>query len=239
MDFPELMFELPEIKHDFNLHDIDMDLELPDIKHDFNLPEIDKDLELPEIDMQFEIPKATDFDSRPFKIDSYSDSVKTYYDAERQHIKEEYYEMDGKKTGLCLAFHPNGDIYELCDYINGERNGECLQFYINTKNLGSEVNYRNNKLHGKYKVYYNNSPLKPMLITNYFDGKLNGAYHQFYETGKISLILNFVDGKRNGPCKEFYPSGKIKIMCFYINNIVKGVYLVFDENGKIITEHML
>ena len=62
-------------------------------------------------------------------------------------IKEEYFQNNGKIEGEYKRYHINGQLYEICNYINDRKNGE-------------------------YKEYYDNGQLRE--ICNYIDGKKEG-----------------------------------------------------------------
>jgi antitoxin component YwqK of YwqJK toxin-antitoxin module len=72
--------------------------------------------------------------------------VRTYYDDEKTKLREEYYEVDGKIEGEYKQYYQNGcelselsdnskhknlsstdsfgQLYEICNYIDGKLNGK-------------------------------------------------------------------------------------------------------------------
>ena len=69
----------------------------------------------------------------------------SYHHKEQIKLREEYYEIDGKKEGVYKSYYDNGQLKEICNYIDGKRNG-------------------------KYKLYHYNGYLD--VICNYIDGKI-------------------------------------------------------------------
>lgn len=74
-------------------------------------------------------------------------------------IKEEYFQLNGLKEGICKHYYTNGTIYIYCNYSNGILHGEYKQYYPNEQLLYI-CNYMNGKLHGDYKEYFSNGNLK-------------------------------------------------------------------------------
>ena len=59
-------------------------------------------------------------------------SVKrTFYDVEQTRLKEEWFEIDGKKNGPYKGYWDNGQLYEEVNYINGEGNGIYKLYWKN------------------------------------------------------------------------------------------------------------
>jgi len=50
--------------------------------------------------------------------------VRTYYDNEQTKLKEEYYEINGKKEGIYKEYYNNGQLNVVCNYIDDKLNGE-------------------------------------------------------------------------------------------------------------------
>jgi antitoxin component YwqK of YwqJK toxin-antitoxin module len=50
--------------------------------------------------------------------------VRTYHDDEQTKVREEYFEINGKKEGIYKSYHENGKLEEICNYIDGKKEGE-------------------------------------------------------------------------------------------------------------------
>ena len=73
--------------------------------------------------------------------------VRTYF--ETGELEREFFEINGKKEGVYKYYHKNGNIYLICNYINGELNGELISYYEKVLGLTSDESY--NDLLEKYK----------------------------------------------------------------------------------------
>jgi antitoxin component YwqK of YwqJK toxin-antitoxin module len=91
--------------------------------------------------------------------------VRTYYDLEQTKLKEEYFEVNGKKEGMYKSYYFNGQLWIICNYIDGKINGEYKSYFDNGQ-LGIICNYIDGKINGEYKIYNMNGEFK---ICNYVD----------------------------------------------------------------------
>lgn len=66
---------------------------------------------------------------------------------------EKYTIFDDNLEGEYKEWHKNGQLYEQCVFVNGDRNGEYRLWYDNGQ-LSKHCSYQNNKLHGEYKSWY-------------------------------------------------------------------------------------
>ena len=83
--------------------------------------------------------------------------------------------------------------------------------YYDSGELESEVFIINDKMHGDFKLYYeNDSKLKTdsfgqiRVICSYIDGKKNGEYKEYYPNGKLYKNYLYINDKKNGEYKEYY-----------------------------------
>ena len=44
--------------------------------------------------------------------------VRTYHDSEKTKLKEEYYEIDGKKEGEYKLYWDNCQLWAICNYVD-------------------------------------------------------------------------------------------------------------------------
>ena len=52
--------------------------------------------------------------------------VRVYYDAEQTRLKEEYFEVRGKREGPCRGYHSSGYLAVHTNYVAGQRVGESI-----------------------------------------------------------------------------------------------------------------
>jgi len=93
--------------------------------------------------------------------------------------------------GMALIYN-SGDSTEK-HYKNGKLEGVYREYFENRK-LKTERTYKNDKLEGITKMYYENRQLK--AEETYKDGKLEGPATMYYENGKIKNKATFQNGKK-------------------------------------------
>ena len=73
----------------------------------------------------------------------------------QENLKEEFFEINGKKEGILKLYYKNGNIMSIRNYVNNKLNGEYERYYENG-NIYEICNYVNGKLNGEYKLFYEN-----------------------------------------------------------------------------------
>ena len=110
-----------------------------------------------------------------------------------KHVKtkyEEYYEDEnGNIHGEYKAYHDNGQLQQICNYVDDKR-------------------------HGEYKSYHDNGQL--LVICNYVNGRFHGEYKAYHGNGKLRVICNYVDGEIQGEYKCYHDNGELIVQVFYI-----------------------
>lgn len=96
-----------------------------------------------------------------------------------------------------VEFYTTAGVLESKGKMVGKnREGKWLFYHTDGKTVMSEENYKNGKLDGEYKTFYNNGA--PTEIATYKNGLLNGNYKKYAIKGFIYQDFNYVDGKLNG-----------------------------------------
>jgi antitoxin component YwqK of YwqJK toxin-antitoxin module len=151
--------------------------------------------------------------------------VRTYYDENNTKLKEEYYEVDGKKEGVYKSYHENGS--ELSDDSYNSKHKNMSSTY-SFGQLWQICNYIDNKINGVFKSYYSNGQLKEM--NNYIDGNII-EYKLYYNNGcklsdntedsfgQLYMVCNYVDGKLEGEFKSYHENGQLKEIYNFINGV--------------------
>ena len=70
---------------------------------------------------------------------------------------------------------------------------------------------------------------------NFIDGKEEGEYLQYYETGQLEVKGNYKDGMAVGEWLEYWDNGKLWIKVNYKDGKKEGKQLVYDKGGKLKT----
>lgn len=153
------------------------------------------------------------------KVIGYYETGEKQYEGEilnkLQHGRWTKWDKDGKILGEIL-------------FDKGIRLKEC-QYYSNG-NKKLEIEFLNNKKHGKEIHYYKSGKKKVEL--NYIGGVKHGKEIHWHENGVKSLEAEFQNGHAHGKCLKWYESGRISAELFYKNGLKEGKYTEWYENGK-------
>jgi len=109
---------------------------------------------------------------------------------------------NGKRTGAWISFYPkDGRVKSIVQYLNGKKNG----LYLEMNDRGSvdlQANYTDDVLTGKWVKYKFGS--KPEKEINYNSaGKLDGAYREFHNNGKMLKEIYYKNGVQDGKFRQF------------------------------------
>jgi len=177
---------------------------------------------------------------------------------------------DDIKNGQHIEYYYNNEtgklmLKQIGEYINDEKNGTWKLFFIeddNTERLLKYENYtgdvkngqfqdvngdslilgsyRNDKLHGKYKVYldFNRMLVGGVIITDtanlnlivdgsYYEGEKSGYWKQYDLNGALRSEGRFSNGKETGEWKYYYTSWSDENIPFFRQFILVQNY----QNG--------
>tara|TARA_B100000497_G_C7562409_1_gene339225 strand:- start:183 stop:728 length:546 start_codon:yes stop_codon:yes gene_type:complete len=98
-------------------------------------------------------------------------------------------------------------------------------------NLLETETYRNGKLDGPRKTYYENGQ---SLCSSFFkDDKLEGVIECFYEDGTLASVMTFVNGEQNGPERIYHLNGLIKFKANYKEEVLIYPAEEYDLQGQV------
>ncbi len=89
---------------------------------------------------------------------------------------------------------------------------------------------------GVVRTYHDNEQTK--LYQEYFtvDGLIEGQYKSYNdESGLLWSICNYINGKREGEYKMYWETGQLKIICYYINGKREGDYYFYNKKAELTT----
>ncbi len=120
--------------------------------------------------------------------------------------------FEGKRfTGKACSYFPDGSIYTVTTYINGDKEGN-------------------------YKIYFKNGVLE--TDGNLLNGKDHGIYRQYYGNGQLRYDYTYNNGNKTGYWRGYYIDGTRYTERYFENNELNGKVLVWDEQGKLAKEYL-
>lgn len=124
---------------------------------------------------------------------SYKDGKKegisiTYHENGQQRGSVTY--KNNKKNGLCISYSRNGVIEQICPYIEDKIDGIFKDFY-STGIPESEYTFKSGKREGNYKLfYYCNGTLRE---EGRYEADVNVYRKEYYKNGELKVIAEFKD----------------------------------------------
>lgn len=165
----------------------------------------------------------------------------------------------GIRDGIFVEIDQRGYLVSEMYYENNLPEGVAKKFFYGT-NPASVIEYKQGKMNGKKKEYYENAAGKlkeesdyrddvkdgtstffavsgdPIAEYTYKNGSLEGVQKTYYAGKKLMSEQNYVNNIESGFYKEYFESGKIKVETTYKDGLMDGKYVEYDEEGKVKTE---
>jgi antitoxin component YwqK of YwqJK toxin-antitoxin module len=112
------------------------------------------------------------------------------------------YNPDRQRHSRWELYYTEGSLVSVINYKNGNPEGQVIMYYPGTKRKLLDCNYKNSKLHGKYKKYFDNGGL--MEDGNYENGRKHGFYIYYTGEGFVHEQGEYVNGRREGEWTRFH-----------------------------------
>ncbi|MBC8884478.1 hypothetical protein H9X57_17170 [Flavobacterium piscinae] len=168
---------------------------------------------------------------------------KGYYE-DTKNLKYEGEFKHGKEVGV-FTFYDNTKVKKVVATRDFSANdGSCYTIVFNGKHKVSEGKLVNKVHEGEWKFYHLRSDTI-MNLENYKNGKLHGIKKVFYNTGLIAEESNYINGIKDGPYKKVAENGIVLEESFFKNGQYHGQAIfreVWVENirlGNLKTENQL
>ena len=141
-------------------------------------------------------------------------------DAAGNIIERGFYDMEGRRIGLCQKYYADGQLKEEGRYTRGER-WDTFTFYYPDGTLQGETEYQNGKKHGLCKSYYENGQLKEQIEYQNDEPVVNNKikHQRFYPHGQMAQREKGIDWGWRTRTICFFPSGR-EIDPAYIDQIL-------------------
>lgn len=158
-----------------------------------------------------------------------------------------YSAANSEFPSVVKVFNPTNNTAEVTFYtvegkleskglMNGKnREGKWLYYHEDGKTVMSEEMYKNGKLNGPYRTFYNSG--KPTEVANYVDGLLDGNYKKYAIKGHIYQDFNYRAGKLNGPAIYYNrKSGEITTKGSFKDDVRVGTWENYADGELVSTE---
>ena len=142
--------------------------------------------------------------------------------------KIERYEM-GEKNEEWITYEENGDVYyQFWDMDS--LISEYADLHYPNGQLIEKISYKEGRKNGKFTGYYESGQTK--YIRTYKDDKLEGKYADYTESGQILLKQSYVNDLLDGASKEWYLNGEVKVKSSYSAGKLNGGFMSYDSLGR-------
>ncbi len=176
----------------------------------------------------------------------YEESKRPRYEGKFDHGKETgtFSYFDDTKSGSLIAtreFQADGSAYTIFydqkknkvsegRVVNKKYEGEWKYYHYQSPALMTRENYKDGKLHGPRKVYYNNGKIAEEEM--YQNGVKHGPYKKYTDTGIVLEEVEIVNGQMHGESVNRNPDGTLASKGKYVEGAKKG-YWEFYSKGKL------
>ena len=138
-------------------------------------------------------------------------------------------------SGTSVSYHPNGQIKEKINYIDG-RLGLFHESYFDNGQIQFIKNYdkQGKRNDGKSFRYFKNGSIEEE--STFENGLLNGSYLYFEQVGTYARLINkenYKDGIRHGISEEFRDGVIWRTVEYDNGRIVDGIYESLTSSKKL------
>lgn len=152
-----------------------------------------------------------------------------YYAAEGKLSYQEEY-RNGQRNGPYTSYHDNGGIKEEGVYENGKREGEWNSYY-HTGVPSQTAIYRKGAPEDSILYYHPNGKRK--VCAKVMNGFMRGDYRRYDTLGQIEYYCHYgPDMERDSVEIDYYPGGREKVRCQMAGDKRNGTFTAWHENGK-------
>lgn len=164
--------------------------------------------------------------------------------------------LNDQKEGTWITYGSNGNLLKIEEYAKGQHEGIVVdidqrgylvgesyykdnllegtakKFFYGT-NPASVIDYKQGKINGKKKIYYENAPGKLTEESEFTDDVKNGISNFYSSNGDPIAEYVYRNGLLEGVQKTYYPGKKLMSEQMYEHNVETGLYKEYYENGKV------
>lgn len=146
-------------------------------------------------------------------------------------IREEYFEMTGRKDGLYKSYYATGELELECMYVSGLKQGCEKHHYDDVSHaIKSEVDFYQDKKHGVSRWFTSHGKL--IGEAHYEQGLKNGSHKEWYTdaaTPRLRSLEHHLLGKRHGLFMKWSFQGQLLLYGVYVNDEKDGRFAAWYE----------
>ena len=94
-----------------------------------------------------------------------------------------------------------------------------------------QITFKDNLPDGLMEEFYPNGQIKKLV--NFSNGKLNGEFFEFSESGEVLLSGQYIEDFKEGDWNSYYRDGSKKSEYFYLKNLLQGTTKNYFPNGNL------
>ena len=128
------------------------------------------------------------------------------------------------------------DIYNREDLVFRESEGMYYKKFKEEPILNGTIvgrvqgKIKNGKFEGEWIVYYESGELRNKR--NYKDGKVEGEALMYWDNGQLKFKRNYKDGELDGEQLGYYENGQLKVKGNYKDDKKEGEQIYYDADGN-------
>ncbi len=160
--------------------------------------------------------------------------VRTYYDDEKQYLKEILHVADSQSQviiGDYVLYFLDSGVQVKGQYSEGLPTG-IWEYYYENGNLKMKGALQDNTNFGKWEFYYENG--KKSREGELYDGKREDQWIFYYENGLVKSQGVYKNSRSDGIWNYYYEDGELKGQAYY--EIGTGTYKEFYHSGSLKVE---
>lgn len=176
------------------------------------------------------------------------------YDVNGNFLSVQKYENDvliedakeTKQLTRKIAYHSNGQPSIIATYFNDapegirrefDADGNLIKGYVFRDGILTDegITDMNGKRQGKWKEFYETGELR--AEGNYKNSVKVGDWQFFFQDKSIEVVGSYnTKGEKTGEWQWYYPNQQVMMTENYDDGVLDGEYWEYDENGEIITQ---
>ena len=129
---------------------------------------------------------------------------------------------EGKSSSTLTTYHPNGQIYQYLDIVDGRAHGKYRQWHAN------------GTLHIDLNVIDGAADIGGLAQKSWL---FNGKATIFDEREHLVAEIFYEKGLLDAPSLYYHPNGALQKRSPFVNGVMHGEEEVFDQDGSLIEKH--